>query len=178
MVRKAPPGKARDSKDQIETGNDGLQYISKPNKNGVYRWVKVKGSVQNKITRAIIGLSEVKNEKCEFSYEGNYSYSGQDNYEIVVCYSDSSIEYYKLISGPIEYGDSDWDSAEDKLIKYQRKLTKRKGVKEYILSGIMNDEETLFVPEMVPYKTDQCLEKDFERLWKDCIASGEEVYNG
>lgn len=40
--RPSPPRPANDPgcRDKIHRGNDGLMYISTPNKNGVYRWVK------------------------------------------------------------------------------------------------------------------------------------------
>lgn len=40
--RPSPPHPANDRPNETMTGNDGNQYISTPNKNGVYRWVKVK----------------------------------------------------------------------------------------------------------------------------------------
>jgi len=42
--RPSPPIKAGDCPNQKKKGNDGLCYISTPNKNGVFRWVKVKTS--------------------------------------------------------------------------------------------------------------------------------------
>jgi len=43
-IRKSPPRPSNDSgcRGKIFRGNDGLFYASVPNKNGVYRWVKVK----------------------------------------------------------------------------------------------------------------------------------------
>lgn len=39
-TRKSPPYKAQECRGKVKEGNDGNLYISKPNKNDVYRWVK------------------------------------------------------------------------------------------------------------------------------------------
>lgn len=41
-TRGAPPYNAKDCKGKVKKGNDGAWYISVPDKNGVYRWVKHK----------------------------------------------------------------------------------------------------------------------------------------
>ena len=38
--RGSPPYSAMDCKDLIKKGNDGATYVSKPDKRGIYRWVK------------------------------------------------------------------------------------------------------------------------------------------
>ena len=39
QTRKGPPYHAKDCKGHIKRGNDGKEYISKPDTNGVYKWV-------------------------------------------------------------------------------------------------------------------------------------------
>ena len=39
-ARGSPPYPANECQGEMMTGNDGELYVSKPNKNGVYRWVK------------------------------------------------------------------------------------------------------------------------------------------
>jgi hypothetical protein len=41
--RDSPPYSAMDCKGTKLLGNDGLQYISKADKNGIYKWVKISG---------------------------------------------------------------------------------------------------------------------------------------
>jgi hypothetical protein len=41
MTRPSPPYPANDFCEKKKKGNDGHMYISKPNKNGICRWVKV-----------------------------------------------------------------------------------------------------------------------------------------
>jgi len=42
--RPSPPLPANDFPNAIETGNDGNLYISSANRNGVYRWIRYKGT--------------------------------------------------------------------------------------------------------------------------------------
>jgi hypothetical protein len=42
--RGSPPYSAMDCKDLMKKGNDGATYVSKPDKRGIYRWVKGVGS--------------------------------------------------------------------------------------------------------------------------------------
>lgn len=51
--RKSPPYPANKCKNKTLRGNDGLMYVSKPNKNKVFRWVKKK-------TRNLKGLEFTK----------------------------------------------------------------------------------------------------------------------
>ena len=41
--RSSPPYSAMDCKGSYKKGNDGATYISKPDKRGIYRWVKSVG---------------------------------------------------------------------------------------------------------------------------------------
>lgn len=43
--RGSPPYSAMDCKDLMKKGNDGATYVSKPDKRGIYRWVKSSGSL-------------------------------------------------------------------------------------------------------------------------------------
>ena len=43
--RGSPPYSAMDCKDSTKKGNDGATYVSKPDKRGIYRWVKSVGGV-------------------------------------------------------------------------------------------------------------------------------------
>ena len=59
--RSSPPILAHRHPEEILIGNDGQQYISKPTKKGVYRWVKYKTSTtsnttSSKIIWVIIGI--------------------------------------------------------------------------------------------------------------------------
>ena len=40
LKRPGPPYPAQDCKNRIRLGNDHLYYKSKPDKNGIYKWVK------------------------------------------------------------------------------------------------------------------------------------------
>ena len=40
--RPSPPYPANECHDERMTGNDGLLYVSKGDKNGIYKWVKVR----------------------------------------------------------------------------------------------------------------------------------------
>lgn len=42
MTRPGPPFPAQDCKNYRKLGNDGYFYVSKPDKNKIYRWVKIK----------------------------------------------------------------------------------------------------------------------------------------
>ena len=47
-TRDSPPYSAMDCKDAKLIGNDGKQYISKADKNGIYKWVKIAGKSKSK----------------------------------------------------------------------------------------------------------------------------------
>ena len=53
--RGSPPYSAMDCKDLMKKGNDGATYVSKPDKRGIYRWVKGVG--------AAIGIPKNKTSK-------------------------------------------------------------------------------------------------------------------
>ena len=46
-TRDSPPYSAMDCKDEKLLGNDGQQYISKADKNGIYKWVKIAGKSES-----------------------------------------------------------------------------------------------------------------------------------
>lgn len=39
--RPSPPYRAKDFPDKIKKGNDGNKYMSKEDKNGIYKWIKI-----------------------------------------------------------------------------------------------------------------------------------------
>jgi len=47
-TRDSPPYSAMDCKGATLLGNDGQQYISKADKNGIYKWVKIAGKSESK----------------------------------------------------------------------------------------------------------------------------------
>ena len=51
LNRPGPPYPAQDCQNLSKVGNDGLKYISKPDKNGTYKWVKLEG-YEKKPTKA------------------------------------------------------------------------------------------------------------------------------
>ena len=65
--RGSPPYSAMDCKDSTKKGNDGATYISKPDKRGIYRWVKTGAIVgtrpKNKTMKSHIA-STVASPKC------------------------------------------------------------------------------------------------------------------
>lgn len=56
-TRSGPPYHAKDCKDRVKLGNDGIKYISQPDKRGVYKWIKT--STKNK-TRKVAQKSSYK----------------------------------------------------------------------------------------------------------------------
>jgi hypothetical protein len=51
VERKSPQEHAKDYAGRQRKGNDGHMWISSPDKNGRYRWVRVKASGDNKMKR-------------------------------------------------------------------------------------------------------------------------------
>ena len=49
--RPSPPYKASSCKNTRKKGNDGFMYVSKKNKNGVYRWEKVNKKVNKTLKK-------------------------------------------------------------------------------------------------------------------------------
>ena len=49
--RSSPPYSAMDCQGKVMIGNDGATYISKPDKRGIYRWVKSSDIVSSKILK-------------------------------------------------------------------------------------------------------------------------------
>jgi hypothetical protein len=49
--RSSPPYSAMDCQGKVITGNDGATYISKPDKRGIYRWVKSSDIITSKILK-------------------------------------------------------------------------------------------------------------------------------
>lgn len=47
-TRNSPNVSAQEHKNKLMEGNDGLDYVSKPDKNGVYKWVKIKEMIRTK----------------------------------------------------------------------------------------------------------------------------------
>ena len=50
-LRNSPPYPANKCKTMKKKGNDGDYYLSEPDKNGIYKWVKVNKREKNKATR-------------------------------------------------------------------------------------------------------------------------------
>ena len=46
-IRDSPPYSAMDCKGEKLLGNDGQQYISKVDKNSVYKWVRINGKFKS-----------------------------------------------------------------------------------------------------------------------------------
>jgi hypothetical protein len=49
--RPGPPYPAQNCKSMRKVGNDGLLYVSKPDKNGIYKWYKVSSGESKKVSR-------------------------------------------------------------------------------------------------------------------------------
>ena len=50
-LRNSPPYPANKCKTMKKKGNDGDYYLSEPDKNGIYKWVKVNKTEKNKATK-------------------------------------------------------------------------------------------------------------------------------
>jgi hypothetical protein len=50
--RNSPPYPANQCKSMKKRGNDGMMYVSQPDKNGVYKWAPVTKTLKNKATKA------------------------------------------------------------------------------------------------------------------------------
>ena len=64
-LRGSPPYSAMDCKDSTKKGNDGLTYVSKPDKTGIHRWVKTKQLIKNKTMKTTNDASQ-NNTKCVY----------------------------------------------------------------------------------------------------------------
>jgi hypothetical protein len=60
--RNSPPYPANQCKSMKKRGNDGIMYVSQPDKNGVYKWTvsnaKSKATLKNKATKAAKATSK------------------------------------------------------------------------------------------------------------------------
>jgi hypothetical protein len=65
--RSSPPYSAMDCKNSTKKGNDGATYVSKPDKRGIYRWVKGVGggTPKNKTSKVSVRMS-VDTAKCRY----------------------------------------------------------------------------------------------------------------
>ena len=67
--RSSPPYSAMDCKNSTKKGNDGATYVSKPDKRGIYRWVKTGAIVgirsKNKTSKVSVRMS-VDTAKCRY----------------------------------------------------------------------------------------------------------------
>ena len=70
-LRGSPPYSAMDCSSSTKKGNDGLTYTSKPDKTGIYRWVKTNQLVKNKTMKTTIVPSSQNNTKCVYKKKGN-----------------------------------------------------------------------------------------------------------
>jgi len=50
-TRKGPPYHAKDCKNLVKKGNDGMSYVSSPDKRGVYKWIKNNNNKTKKVKR-------------------------------------------------------------------------------------------------------------------------------
>jgi len=50
--RNSPPYPANQCKSMKKRGNDGMMYVSQPDKNGVYKWAPVTKTLKNKAANA------------------------------------------------------------------------------------------------------------------------------
>jgi hypothetical protein len=65
-LRGSPPYSAMDCSNSVKKGNDGLTYTSKPDKTGIYRWVKTKQLIKNKTMKTTNVTSSQNNTKCVY----------------------------------------------------------------------------------------------------------------
>ena len=77
-LRGSPPYSAMDCKNSIQKGNDGLEYVSKPNKTGdIFRWIMVKNVThtrpKNKTVKKIKVASQT-NTKCVYKKKSLFFY--------------------------------------------------------------------------------------------------------
>ena len=80
--RGSPPYSAMDCKGSSKKGNDGTTYVSKPDKRGIYRWVKSVGGVG-----AAVGTPKNKTIKQKYGYK-----SGPKNKIIVLDMGDDGAD--------------------------------------------------------------------------------------
>lgn len=96
LTRTSPPYSANKCRDQIIIGNDGLKYQSKPDKNGIYKWILIvnKKNDKNKTLKKTKKTKLIKTE----TIEKYYSYF--DVYEPFLIennISHKSINVFKVI---------------------------------------------------------------------------------
>jgi hypothetical protein len=82
QTRKGPPYHAKDCKGSVKKGNDGIDYVSKPNKKGIYTWLP-----KNKVRHKTLKKSGVK----------TYNIIDNGSKPFVVDVYPSHIEIYKQI---------------------------------------------------------------------------------
>jgi hypothetical protein len=62
LTRNSPPYHANDCKNKIMKGNDDKMYISKPDKNNIYKWILIKDDIKK---------DDIKKEEIEIKYKSN-----------------------------------------------------------------------------------------------------------
>lgn len=89
-LRGSPPYSAMDCKDYTKKGNDGLTYASKPDKTGIYRWVKTNKLMKNKTIKTTTNLaSSQNNTKCVYKKK---VYGSVDVSKFVKCIQNDKLK--------------------------------------------------------------------------------------
>ena len=146
-LRGSPPYSAMDCKNSIQKGNDGLEYVSKPNKTGdIFRWIMVKNVTythpKNKTVKKIKVASQT-NTKCVYKKK---VYSSIDVSNFIKCIHNDTLK--KQIKGGInpkrvyEINDNgafpfvvfDYDGRVDIYNNHFNKLTNKEELKDKIMS--------------------------------------------
>ena len=76
--RSSPPYSAMDCKGSTKKGNDGATYVSKPDKRGIYRWVKGNSNSPTKMTKNKTVKLSIKEYKSSPVYTSKCIYKKTD----------------------------------------------------------------------------------------------------
>lgn len=128
--RPGPPYPAQNCKSMRKVGNDGLLYVSKQDKNGIYKWYKVSSGKSKKQSRKR-SKKQSKNFDKEFAVLAYY-YNKPKKTSIYAKYKHGQIEDDEDTYGnPIYLFDAviKGDSKSD-VIKYLKSIGKLKRISE------------------------------------------------
>ncbi len=114
-TRKGPPYHAKDCKNLVKLGNDGMKYVSSPDKNGVYKWIKIKNNKTKKTKKAKQIIYEILN-------------NGSTDF-IAYVKPGSKIEVYKNLY------------REDRQLSPDRKVLDVEYIKLFVGDNLLNDPD-------------------------------------
>ena len=92
QTRKSPPFHAGDCKDQTKKGKDG-DYVSKADKRGVYKWVKVSASTRKKGTKAYFTHDNGAKPFCVLVHGNHVDIEENETGKLIKSYKVKNIHY-------------------------------------------------------------------------------------